>query len=424
MRARVGIVLGLATLGGGGCKPSEEPGASGSEATASSPAASVAPEIPTTQTEGKYAAQLAEVAQLARLVDTFCACQDRSCRHEARTQIQAISAALPKKLPNPPPRAVMTARQRAIEPLDECERRLFPPPGKSLPAPARRLTRSNACHLQQTRDAVYFVTNEGALRRAIYNGHVTQLLPKGVIQHGWVVGKNFVYYGVQDKIRRVSIGGGRPQQVHQARWPETLITQFAVDRTHVYWEEGVLQRKAKGGGAVAEISNVHGPLTHLTVADGYVYYSNGATIGKAPVHGGKPTTLLANPAERDEEDPKQDRPRLDLPFVERGAFLYGRTEQCGVFRVPKAGGAAGILTKGPSPRDRYFGCQKGDHLAVGRSVLFEVATPEDEVLLQVPLGGGEPKEILSAGHTTICAIDASGSRPVIGTEHGIYKIGW
>jgi hypothetical protein len=390
---------------------------------AASPAASLIPDAPPDQGSGTHAAELAEVARLARLVDTYCACPDRGCRHRARTSIHAITAALREQHPKPPVAAVMTAAKRAMEPMGECDARRFPAPGRPLPAPAKRLTRASACSLQPTRDAVYFVTSEGALRRAGYNGHVIQLLPPGVIRHGWAVGKGFVYYGVQDKIRRVSIAGGRPQKVHQARWPETRLTQFAVDRTHVYWEEGLLHRKAKAGGAVADVTNVHGPLTYLAVAGGFVFYANGATLAKAPARGGQPTILLERSPEHP-ADPQQDRPRLDLPFVERGAYLYGRTEQCGVFRVAKAGGAASILTQGPSPRDRYYGCSKGNHLAVGRSVLFEVATPEDEVLLEVPLAGGEPKEVLSAGHTSICAMADSGSKPLIGTEHGIYKIRW
>jgi len=418
------MVLGLVIVGSAACKPSTDASAVGSAPVASSPSASVAPDAPTTQSSGKYAAELAEIAQLAQLVDAFCACKDRGCRHRARTRIDVIRDALSKKLPRPFPEEVMTAAKRAVQPMGDCEQRLFPPPETPLPAPAKLLARANTCNLQSTRDGVFFATGEGALKRAAFDGRVMEILPAGVLEQGFVVDKDYVYYGVQDKIRRIPIRGGRSQVFYQASWPDTRLTQFATDRTHVYWEEGILHRKAKRGGTVADIANAQGPLTCLTVADGYVYYSNGASLGKVPVTGGQPTILYPSSAERNQVDPKQDRPRLDVPFVERGAYLYGRTKQCGVFRVPKAGGDATVLTKGPSPQDRYFNCGKGNHLSVGNSVLFEVATPEDEVLLQVPLAGGEPKEILSSGHTTICAIAHWGSKPLIANNHGIYKIGW
>ena len=417
-------IVGLLALVSVACKPSAEPGVVGSQPAASSPSASVVADAPTAQGSGRYLAELAEVAQLAQFVDDFCACRDRSCRHRARTRIRAISDALDEKLPKPPPEEVVAAGKRAMEPMRDCEERLFPRPGMRLPAPAKLLTTASTCDLQPTRDAVFFVTTDGALKRATFDGKTMEILPAGVIQQGWFVGKDYVYYGVQDEIRRVPYRGGRPQRVHKARWPETRLTQFAVDRTHVYWEEGLLHRKAKAGGAVVEVANAHGPLIHLAVADGHVYFSNGAILGKVPVTGGEPTVLFAESREEQPGDSKLDRPRLDLPFVERGAFLYGRTEQCGVFRVPKTGGAAAVLTQGPSPRSRYFGCAKGNHLSVGKSVLFEVATPEDEVLLEVPLNGGEPREVLSAGHTTICTIADAGSKPLIGNQYGIYKIGW
>ena len=58
-------------------------------------------------------------------------------------------------------------------------------------------------------------------------------------------------------------------------------------------------------------------------------------------------------------------------------------------------------------------------------MLFDVPTPEDELLLQVPLTGGEPQEVLSVGlYTTICTIAHLDSKPLIGAQHGIWKIGW
>ena len=424
MRARAGIVVGLVTLCSAACEPSTDRATVGSRPPGSSPSVSLIPEAPTTLASSQYAGELAEVAQLAKLVDAFCACQDRGCRHRARTRIHAISDALAKKLPSPPPEQVVTAAKRAVEPMGKCEEELFPAPERPLPAPARLLARASTCTLQTTRDAVFFTTAGGALKRASFDGNVMEILPAGVLQQSWIVGRTFVYYGVQDMIRRIPVRGGRAQQIVKADWPETRLTQFALDRTHVYWEEGLLHRKPKAGGGVADIANAHGPLLHLTVSGGYVYYSNGASIGRARATGGEPTIILASSSEDNPADRKQDRPRLDLPFVGKGAYVYGRTEQCGVFRVPKTGGAASILTKGASPRDRYFGCSKGDHLSVGKSVLFEVATPEDEVLLEVPLSGGEPKEVLSAGHTTICSIEHWGSKPLVSNEHGIWRIGW
>ncbi len=311
-----------------------------------------------------------------------------------------------------------------MEPMAACEARVVPATGSPLPSPARRLARGHGCSIQPTRDAVFFATPEGALRRAAINGKVVEVLPGGVLKQGWRVGKKFVYYNVDDTIRRIPLSGGRPFRVHQARWAGTDLTQFALDPWYLYWEEGLLYRKAKDGGSAIEVANVHGPLLHLLVADGYVYYSNGASLGRAPTKGGTPTILLERSSADASAPPPQDRPRLDLPFAERGKYLYGRTEQCGVFRVPKAGGSATILTKGATPRDRYYGCEQGQLLAVGKSVLFEVVTPEDDVLLEVPLAGGEPQELLTAAPRTICAMAAWGTKLLVGTELGIWRIGW
>jgi hypothetical protein len=266
------------------------------------------------------------------------------------------------------------------------------------PAPPT-LVSEPACQLQAEAGEVFFRNTESSrLRRVSRSGvSVVEGIPSERVEH-YVVDESHVYYTAPSEkaLKRVPRAGGATTMVLRLALELTALT--ADDRYLYFSATPGIERVAKEGGAPTSV--LERDSSGLVVDADYVYTFIGDELVKVRKFGGNPTVLF-NVTELRQRATKTGGDWIDSTrseLVEKGDFVYGRSMRCGVYGIPKAGGDPVFLVRSK------LECIKGNHLSVGDTVVFETDDGHAPRLFEVPLGGGEPKQIAVANRGTICSL--------------------
>ena len=183
---------------------------------------------------------------------------------------------------------------------------------------------------------VYFANKWTIKKVPIEGGPVEQLAVGGFYVEDMVTDGLFVYWiqGPGSAILKVSVDGGPVSVV--ADGGSGPPGPLALDSTYVYWIDhwDTIRRAPKGGGAVVTLATGLPFLSGITVDGANIFFSEQDTgsIQKMPVDGGDIVTLMTT-------DPFS---WIMLAFDQQYIFTI---DQGQVWRVPKAGGARGLIAE-------------------------------------------------------------------------------
>lgn len=269
------------------------------------------------------------------------------------------------------------------------------------------LTRAKSCNLQVEESDVYFIDAESnQLKRVALAGGEPSVLAEG---GKFAVGEKFVYFQAAGGISRVSRQGGEVSLVVEpsADAPDG-VSSHVVDKEFLYWATGAgVFRVALAGGSHEKIAEERS-VEELALDETHLYLATEQDLKMLPLGGGEPIVLLDS-GKAQEFDIRLSTAR-PTPV---GDHVYGRTMECGVFRVAKKGGAVAVLAEAHSGG----GCS-GQRLTVGKTVVFDKNLMDEEALMEVPLAGGESTVVLEE---YVCGMGHAGDALVVSIGHGDTK---
>ncbi len=279
------------------------------------------------------------------------------------------------------------------------------PASTTLPGKPQQLTKDYACNVIVDGSDVFYAKD--GLKQVPLAGGTPRTVAKGS-GYTYGVDEQFVYYSNRDGngVLKVPRAGGESMPVAKV---EGTVASLAVDRSHVYFGAAYsgLHRVSKEGGEAERIGNVF-ESTPLLIDDRYVYYYGSETdsdgLWKLPKTGGEAIQLvdIAAVRERATAANSSDWIRMVGDLAQDEKYIYGRTADCGVYRVSKNGGAPEFIV--------HAKCDVGTHVAVGESILLS----SDEQLLEAPLEGGKPRVLLDQVDV-VCSIATGPGYVVAGT---------
>ncbi|HEY5961441.1 MAG TPA: hypothetical protein VIV60_33010 [Polyangiaceae bacterium] len=365
------------------------------------------------------------LSEFSRIVEETCACKNPQCAEAANAKFEAFSRRIAAAGSKP-----SDAQTKGLQDLNrlrgECREKVFlagGPPSTTRPSKREVLVpAAHSCVVETNGGDTFFVDEASALKAvSLATGKARELVPATQVRDIAVSG-NDVYYVVGNAIWRVARQGGKSTLLintssQPAFGSDSTVTGLAADANFVYWSDQTgVHRIRKSGGAPSNV-------TTAVSADGFfmddksVYYFTVNELAKVPKGGGAPTKLMDSATRRKTALPNgadwlwMSRSKL----VPKGDYLYGRGSACGVFRIPKNGGAPTLLVESDAQ------CGKGLYISVGDTVVFENAGPAGTRLLEVALKGGAPVQI-TATTNDICAIAHRAKSLVVGSPPDLWKI--
>jgi hypothetical protein len=258
--------------------------------------------------------------------------------------------------------------------------------------------------------------NDDAVMKVPIGGGAPVKLAAGRFVTGVAVDAKNVYwingattsYSVDGSLMQVPIEGGSPVVLASAlNNPHSL----AVDATSVYWanagtyqlgpppnytNNGTVMKVRIGGGSATTLASGQNAPTGVAVDAANVYWTNNNESGsvmKVPIAGGTPTALAWN----------QYLP-TDIVVDAKNVYWTNHDFYTNVMKVPIQGGTPALVSRSGRPAARY--------LAIDATNVYW--TDDFGVVLKAPLAGGAPT--LLAGSNTLVSNGASPKRIAVDAE--------
>jgi hypothetical protein len=184
---------------------------------------------------------------------------------------------------------------------------------------------------------------------------------------------SYVYWGTNDGVNRVPIGGGDAQSLS----PDTA-SRLALNATTLFWGADFLESVPKGGGDASILEFGQGGTFGLALDATNIYWSAelpGGTLNALPIAGGTMTTLASN---------------LGLPggIAMDASNVYFVAEPvpgpCTINAVPIGGGPVTTLATGQVT---------ANDLVLDSGVLYWTNTATSGAVMKMPVTGGTPVPI-------------------------------
>jgi hypothetical protein len=211
---------------------------------------------------------------------------------------------------------------------------------------------------------------------------------------------------ITDTVQALSLEDGSPLQLYAASPdPTAAIEDLAVDETNVYVTQLALNGSSftsqvvaipQDGGAPTILASGSDSFVDLSVAGAYVYYSNGDTLFRVPITGGKSETVDGSGTEGILD------PTLGSLSTSGGAVYW--TELGGIGEE-NMGTSLMTLAKPDAKPTKLteFSAAGAPLLATNSSSLFWVATSANSVsfVVAAPAGGDETSIVTSTSDSIV-----------------------
>jgi hypothetical protein len=235
----------------------------------------------------------------------------------------------------------------------------------------------------------------------------TKLASDNSHPYGLAIDAINVYWGNDDAVMKVPIGGGAPVKLAAGRF----VTGVAVDAKNVYWingattkdsVDGSLMQLAIGGGSPVVLASALDNPHSLVVDVTSVYWANvgtyqvgppqssanNGTVMKAPIGGGGATTLASG----------QNAP-TGVAVDAANVYWTNNTESGSVMKVPIVGGTLTALA--------WNQFLPTDIVVDAKNVYWTNHHPSASVM-KVPIQGGTPTSLSTGGPAArYLAVDAT-----------------